>query len=232
MAEASDRDEAGIVELFANRLRFYDAAAVRRLTGVTREQLAQAVGERRIAPLDLPGAMLFAWDDVTSLVLERWTPRQIERILVRAGRESAVPPLSRFHAITVELPLYQIRLLRQLAQARSLPGRSPLTVSDVLEDELAALAQRGVARELADFAEAAWFPAGSTRRNGEAVVHHDEVEDHRDDVEGEGSHDPIGDIGDQRIRPGGGRNGHGERGDESPHPESTHKPSLSRPGRR
>ena len=133
-------DEAGIVELFAERRPFYDLAEVERLLGVTADWLSEVVAEGRLDSIPLDTGPAFAWDDLAGLILEWRTPREIARILVRAGRVSDIPFQHRFHTIAVELPLYQIRLLHELANARSITGRTAWTVSDVLEYELEMLA--------------------------------------------------------------------------------------------
>jgi hypothetical protein len=157
VTEPADAEDARIVELFADRQRFYDLAAVQRLTGLGADAVASAVEELRIRVLHHGGRIVFGWEDVASLVLERRTPREIARILVRAGRESALPALQRFRTVAIELPLYQIRLLHHLAELRR--GPAPLSISDVLEETLDALAyaEDGRAREVADRAAAAWF---------------------------------------------------------------------------
>lgn len=96
------------------------------------------------------------------LALERWTPRRIARAFARAGRANVLPYLNQVRTISVELPLYQIRLLHYLAEMRS-GGRPRLTVSDVLEYELAALAAEEepdvIDREIAGFEGALNFPS-------------------------------------------------------------------------
>ena len=142
-------DEAGIVELFAERRPFYDRAEVERLLAVTPDWLSEAVAEGRLDTVALDTGPAFAWDDLVGLVLEWRTPREIARIMARAGRVSDIPFRHRFHTIAVELPLYQIRLLHELAKARSVAGGTPRTVSDVLEYELEMLAHgEGVAASI------------------------------------------------------------------------------------
>jgi hypothetical protein len=133
-------DEARIIELFAERQPFYDPAEVERLLGVSCDWLAEAVVEGRLGPVSLDTGPVFAWNDVAGLVLEWRTPREIAGIMARAGHDSAVPFLNRFRTISIELPVYQIRLLHQLAAAGSEGRSTPLTVSDVLEYELEGIA--------------------------------------------------------------------------------------------
>jgi hypothetical protein len=155
-------DDARILELFAERQRFYDFATVRRLTGATAERLEEALTEGHVEPVIQAGVVAFPWDDVASLALERWTPRQIAQTLARAEREHALSPLNQFRTITIELPVYQIRLLHYLAQAKSGDGRQPLSVSDVLECELDMLAWGelpDIERAVAGFEAAARFPS-------------------------------------------------------------------------
>lgn len=156
-------DEAGILELFAEKHAEYDLQAVLRLTGVTPDRLEHAVTEGEVEPLFHDGVVAFAWEDVAFLALERWTPRRIARTLTRAGRAHALPYLNQLRTISVELPLYQIRLLHFLAKVRTQEGRPPLAVSDVLEYELDALASQeelpAVCQEIAGFEAAANFPA-------------------------------------------------------------------------
>ena len=133
-------DEAGIVELFAERRPFYGLGEVERLLAVTPEWLSEVVAEGRLDSVSLDTGPAFAWDDLVGLILEWRTPREIARIMARAGRDSDIPFQHRFHTITVELPLYQIRLLHELANARSVAGQTPRTASDVLEYELEMIA--------------------------------------------------------------------------------------------
>lgn len=131
-------DERRIVELFVHRQPFYDAAAIRRLTGLSEELLDEALREGVVDPA-MEGGTLFTWEDVASLALERWTPRQIARALQRAGYAHVLPPLNEVRVITVELPVYQIRYLHQLAEEKSTEDAAPRNVSDIIEYELAAL---------------------------------------------------------------------------------------------
>lgn len=108
--------------------------------------------------------VLLSWEDVASLVLERWTPRQIAHILRRAGQSDVLPALNQYRTIQVELPLYQIRLLHYLARQRGVRGAPPLAVSDVLEYELGALAFEenvaAIAFAIPGFVAAANYPLG------------------------------------------------------------------------
>ena len=107
------------------------------------------------------GTLRFRWADVATLALERWTPREIARALQRAGCVHVLPPLNQVRAITVELPVYQIRLLHYLAEQRSPEDRAPRSISDILEYELAAMATEIAAEmeeRLPGFTLAALFP--------------------------------------------------------------------------
>jgi hypothetical protein len=153
-------DDPRIVELFAYRRPLYDAATVRRLTGATRERLKAAFDQGHFESVTESGRPRYQWEDVANLALERWTPRQIGRALERAGHADALPPLNQFRPITIELPLYQIRLLHRLAEERSEEGRPSWNVSDVLEYEIAAMAagQSDMEDRLPGFEIAALFP--------------------------------------------------------------------------
>jgi hypothetical protein len=154
-------DECRILELFANAQPFYDLPTLRRLTGVTLERLEEALTEGRVEAVSDGSAVHFTWEDVANLALERWTPREIARTLERAGHPDALPPLSQVRTITIELPVYQIRLLHHLAEKESAKTGAPRNVSDIVENELAALASQSMAaleKRFAGFEVAALFP--------------------------------------------------------------------------
>jgi hypothetical protein len=154
-------DERRIVELFAHRQPLYDAATVRRLTRTPPEQLEVALDEGHVEPVIDGGRLRYEWEDVANLALQRWTPREIARTLERAGHAHALPLLNQFRSITIELPVYQIRLLHQLAEEKSEEVGALRSVSDILEYELAALATENMAaleKRFAGFVVAALFP--------------------------------------------------------------------------
>ncbi|HEX6095012.1 MAG TPA: hypothetical protein VF432_01715 [Thermoanaerobaculia bacterium] len=158
---------SGLLELFVERQAFYRLADARRLVHVSEERLRHAIDEGVVEPVSDGTSLLIPWEDVASLALTRWTPRQIAHIVRRAGHPEALPPLNQFRTIQVELPVYQIRLLHYLAEQRSLPGVPPLAVSDVLEYELGALAaEEGLTaldRAIPGFAAAAHYPLPEDR---------------------------------------------------------------------
>lgn len=156
-------DASALLELFVEKRPFYEADQVPRLAGISAERLSEAIREGEIEPLRDGDAVLVAWEDVAFFALDRWTPRQIAHVLRAAGHPRALPTLNQLRTITIELPAYQIRLLHHLADARSKPGAERLSVSDVLEYELDALASdedlREMERILPGFAAAASFPS-------------------------------------------------------------------------
>ena len=159
----SPDDVAGLLELFVRKRPWYAPDDAQRLTGVSAEQVARAIDDGEIEPYRVGETTLLAWEDVAFLALERWTPRQIAVALRRAGYPHALPMLNQLRTITIELPAYQIRLLHHLAEACTRDGARPLSVSDVLEYELDALA---CAEDLAKidhvipgFSAAASFPS-------------------------------------------------------------------------
>lgn len=157
-------DERRIVELFVDRQPFYNAEEVRRLTGLPDELLDEALRDGSVEPITEGGAARFVWEDVANLALQHWTPRQIARTLERAGFPDALPSLNQVRVITVELPVYQIRLLHELAEEKSLEDASPRNVSDALEYELAALATDYTAameKHIPGFEAAALFPGAA-----------------------------------------------------------------------
>lgn len=164
--KSAEADDARIFELFVEKRPVYDGAAVLRLTGVTADRLERAVMEGEVEPISDAGVLAFAWEDVAFLAIERWTPSRIAQTLARAGHAHVLPYFNQLRTISVELPLYQIRMLHYLAEMRS-KGRPLLTVSDVLEYELDALAsEEGPAvidREIAGFDAAAHFPSFGDR---------------------------------------------------------------------
>lgn len=159
--ELPDDEQRLIVELFAERQPFYDAPAVYRLTGATPGRLEAALADGEIGPLTDGGSLRFRWEDVANLALKRWTPRQIARTLEREGYADALAPLNHVLTITVELPIYQIRLLQHLAEQKGKEDGAPRTISDILEYEIAAMAADNVAEmeeRFPGFSDAAVFP--------------------------------------------------------------------------
>jgi hypothetical protein len=160
-------EASGLLKLFVERQAFYRLADARRLVHVSAERLRQAIDEGAVEPVSDGTSLLIPWEDVASLALTRWTPRQIAHILRRAGHSEALPPLNQFRTIMVELPVYQIRLLHYLAEQRSTRGAPPLAVSDVLEYELGALAVEedlaAIDRVIPGFAAAANYPLSEER---------------------------------------------------------------------
>src|SRR6266545_3579322 len=164
-------DAALLFELFANRQRTYDEAAVLRLTRATPALLECAIDEQVIEPVQKGRAREFAWEDVALLALERWAPRMIAEVL-----GSSLPYLNQIRLIRVVLPLYQIRFMHWLAVSSNEPGRPRLNVSDVLESEIG-LAAAGanlvrVERHIPGFTAAMQFPSFEQRpRLVGGVVH-------------------------------------------------------------
>lgn len=157
----SEDDERRIVELFAERKSLYDAPAVQRLAGASLERLEEAIKDGHAEPVVDAAVLRFRWEDVAHLALERWTPRQIAGALQRSGFAHALPPLNHVRAITIELPEYQIRLLRFLAEEQRAKDGAPRTASDILEYELAAIASECASEmeaRLPGFTLAAHFP--------------------------------------------------------------------------
>jgi hypothetical protein len=157
------RDSSGVLQLFVRRRAFYRLADVRRLLRLSAERLEQAIAEGAAEVVSDGTSMRIAWEDVAALALTHWTPRRIASLLAGAGHAGALPPLNQWRTITVELPVYQIRLLHHLAERRSTPGAPPLAASDVLEYELGALAFEedvtAIDRVIPGFAAAANYPS-------------------------------------------------------------------------
>lgn len=156
-------DDALLVELFVHPHDIYDQADTLRLTRATPSRLQTLVDESALEPLDVGGTVLFEWEDVVKLALERWTPRMIAAAIRRAGLEHALPLLNETRTILVELPLYQIRLLHWLAVTRTEPGKPELTVSDVLEHDIHMMlaldaAEHGAASAIPNLGAAMEFP--------------------------------------------------------------------------
>lgn len=156
-----------MLELFVRKRPWYDPDAAQRLAGVSAERIARAIDDGEIEPRTDGSEILLAWEDVAFFALERWTPRQIAAMLRRAGVPHALPMLNQLRTITIELPAYQVRLLHYLAEARSADRTRPLSVSDVLEHELDALASAEdsseIDRVIPGFAAAAAFPSLTDR---------------------------------------------------------------------
>ena len=124
-------DEGLLSELFLRRRPTYGEADVLRLARISPAALQRAVDEGEIEPEENGAERVFAWEDVATLALGRWTPRRIS-----AAVGAALPLLNRTHTITVQLPLYQIRFLHWLAQASTESGKPAPNLSDVLEREI------------------------------------------------------------------------------------------------
>jgi hypothetical protein len=137
-----------IIELFAERRPSYTHDEVLRLTRSSEEEIAAAVDAEELQPYPNPGgALLYAWEEVASFAMRRWTPRVIYSV-VGATRESALPHLNRLTTIRVQLPLYQVRMLRALANTEREGFRGLLNASDIIEQQLHALANSVDADEM------------------------------------------------------------------------------------
>jgi hypothetical protein len=128
-------DRARIRELFVKRVPFYGITDVLRLTRSTNDEINAAIADGTIEARRDTEDVLFSWDDVAALALRRWTPRMVGAALDVVHRD-AIPRLNRVRQIQVQLPLYQIRLLHVLAEARRARFRGRLNASDILEYEL------------------------------------------------------------------------------------------------
>lgn len=133
-------DVATLLELFVERRPFYALPEARRLAQVPWRRFDEALAQGSVERVIQGGEAGLSWYDVVLLTVLHWTPRRIAAATRRAGHADALPPLNQHRRITVELPLYQIRLLHHLAAQRSVPGAPPLSVSDVLEYDLSLLA--------------------------------------------------------------------------------------------
>jgi len=140
-------DRALIRELFVDRKAQYSVDDARRLTRSAEADIAAAIDDGEIEPLDTDGGLLFSWDDVALLALRRWTPRMVDGALDVIHRDT-VPRLNRVRQIQVQLPLYQIRLLHVLAETRRAGFRGRLNASDILEHELLEVALSADAAEI------------------------------------------------------------------------------------
>jgi hypothetical protein len=122
-------DREYIIELFVKRKPRYTVADVFRLTRTSEADLALAITEGAVTPLDDSG---LSWEDVARLMQDRWTPRMIDAALGHQ-RVGVIPPLNRVQHIEAWLPLYQIRLLHYLAEHEQGTIRARLNASDILE---------------------------------------------------------------------------------------------------
>jgi hypothetical protein len=148
-------DSARIVELFTDRRDSYTEAELMRLTRTPRAELATLIEDGLLHP-DRAGE--FGWEDVAFVALTvRWSFRKVASILVRALGPGVVPYLNRPATIQVQLPLYQVLLLRAIARRH--PG---LTAGDILEpviaDVLAAPNREELDREIRGFNAAVFWP--------------------------------------------------------------------------
>ncbi|HKS23679.1 MAG TPA: hypothetical protein VJZ76_12830 [Thermoanaerobaculia bacterium] len=141
-------DRLLIIELFAKRLPNYTHEEVLRLTRSSDEEIAAAVKNEELQPhRKAGGALLYAWEEVAAFAMRRWTPRMIFKVLGEA-HESALPHLDRLASIRVELPLYQVRMLHVLASTEQEEFRGRFNASDIIEQQLHALANTVDAGEM------------------------------------------------------------------------------------
>lgn len=141
-------DRALIRELFIQRVPLYSFADALRLTRSTQSEVDAAITAGGITTESFSGRLVYPWDDVAGLALDRWTPRMIDGALGSTDRLSVVPLLNRIQQIEVFLPVYQIRLLHYLAEMERGQFRARLNASDVLERHLLDLAGAVNADEL------------------------------------------------------------------------------------
>lgn len=128
-----------IIELFAKRRRSYGHDDVVRLTRSSEAEVAAAVSAGDLEPHRSHGQLLYTWEEVANFALRRWTPRMIAAALGSA-HAGAFPALNRVASIQVQLPLYQVRMLHVLADAEGDGFRGRLNASDIVEQQLADLA--------------------------------------------------------------------------------------------
>jgi hypothetical protein len=132
-------DRQRIIELFATARPAYSRADVMRLTRVTEAELQEAGASLAITMRRRGDEEWIEWDDVAQLALDGWTPRMIAAALGRQ-EDDVVPYLNRFRLVELQLPIYQLRVLHYLAERQSQGRGVPRNASDIIEEELAALA--------------------------------------------------------------------------------------------
>jgi hypothetical protein len=166
-------DRQRIIELFATARPAYRRADVMRLTRVTEAELQEAGASLAITMRRRGDEEWIEWDDVAQLALDRWTPRMIAAALGRQ-EDDVVPYLNRFRLVKLQLPIYQLRVLHYLAERQSQGRAVPRNASDIIEEELAALASE-VDPEEADaaipgFRDALRFPYSIDQAADQAAV--------------------------------------------------------------
>jgi hypothetical protein len=126
-------DRERIRELYTRRKPAYAIDDVLRLLAIDRTQLTAAVvgGSVRIRG----GAATIRWDDVAHLALDRWSLRAINDALGER-RNGCVPPLNHFGTVRIRIPIYQIRVLHELARRESSAVGVQRNASDVMERQL------------------------------------------------------------------------------------------------
>src|ERR1051325_11082229 len=93
--DSARTDRFLIIELFAKRRPSYTHDEVLRLTRSSDEEIAAAVDAGDLQPYrQLGGPLLYAWDEVATFALRRWTPRMICSLLGPA-HAAAIPYLNR-----------------------------------------------------------------------------------------------------------------------------------------
>jgi len=128
-------DRALLRELFVQRAPSYSIQDVLRLTRSTDDELTAALKTGVIEATRTTGTVRIGWEDVATLAFQRWTPRMVAAALDVTYRD-VLPSLNQVKQIVVQLPLYQIRLLHELAQLQQGGVRARLNASDVLAREL------------------------------------------------------------------------------------------------
>lgn len=131
--------------------------------GVSRRELKAAIAEDVVAPHIHGGRIVFNSEDVKVLILNRWTPGMLAKLLP----PSAVPALNVIERVTIELPAHQRRFLELLAAKESAPDRR-ITGSDIVQRALDELISSMALREwqeadaaIPGFAQAVDWPLNS-----------------------------------------------------------------------
>jgi hypothetical protein len=97
----------------------YTKQELMRVTGLSPEELQDAIANDAVQG----DGELFSSEDVKALLLRRWSPATLARLLP----PSAVPPLNALRAVSLELPEHQWRVLSIVAATES------TTESDIVE---------------------------------------------------------------------------------------------------
>jgi hypothetical protein len=122
------RDADLVRQLFVSPQLEYTEQELMRVTGLSVEELQDAIVNDEVEPRMRRGKRIFSSNDVKVLLLLRYSPAMLARLLP----PSSVPPLNALQEGRMELPTHQWTVLSEVAAMQSKAGR-PVRESDIVE---------------------------------------------------------------------------------------------------